>query len=85
MLVKSLDIKNMMKKMIKYILIIIAALALLGGAIKFESDEQNFSLLINKDEALSSVKNGAIKIYDFSRDFISNDSQIESIEIITDK
>ena len=74
-----------MKKMIKYILMIIVALALIGGAIKFKSDEQNFSLVVNKEEALSSVKNGVLKIYDFSRDFIANEGQLEGIEIIGEK
>jgi hypothetical protein len=70
--------------MIKLILATIATLALLGGAIQFESNEESWSLVINKDAALSSVKNGAIKIYDFSRDLISSDSEIEAINIITD-
>jgi len=70
--------------MIKLILATIATLALLGGAIQFESNEESWSLVINKDAALSSVKNGAIKIYDFSRDLISSDPEIEAINIITD-
>jgi len=70
--------------MIKLILATIATLALLGGAIQFESNEESWSLVINKDAALSSVKNGAIKIYDFSRDLMSSDPEIEAINIITD-
>ena len=70
--------------MIKLVLAVIAVLALLGGAIHFESDEQSWSLVVNKEAALSSVKNGAIKIYDFSRDLMSSNGQTEGIGIITD-
>jgi hypothetical protein len=70
--------------MIKLVLGVIAVLALLGGAIQFESDEQSWSLVVNKEAALSSVKNGAIKIYDFSRDLMSSNGQTEGIGIITD-
>jgi len=70
--------------MIKLVLAVIAVLALLGGAIQFESDEQSWSLVVNKEAALSSVKNGAIKIYDFSRDLMSSNGQTEGIGIITD-
>jgi hypothetical protein len=70
--------------MIKLVLGVIAVLALLGGAIQFESDEQSWSLVVNKEAALSSVKNGAIKIYDFSRDLMSSNGQTEGAGIITD-
>jgi hypothetical protein len=70
--------------MIKLVLAVIAVLALLGGAIQFESDEQSWSLVVNKEAALSSVKNGAIKIYDFSRGLMSSNGQTEGIGIITD-
>ena len=48
--------------MIKFFLGAIIALALIGGAIKFESDVNSWKLVVIKQEALHSVQNGAIRI-----------------------
>ena len=48
--------------MIKFFLGAIVALSLIGGAIKFESDEHSWKLVVIKQEALHSVQNGAIRI-----------------------
>ena len=48
--------------MIKFFLAEIIALSLIGGAIKFESDEHSWKLVVIKQEALHSVQNGAIRI-----------------------
>ena len=48
--------------MIKFFLAAIIALSLIGGAIKFESDEDSWKLVVVKQEALHSVQNGAIRI-----------------------
>ena len=48
--------------MIKFFLAAIVALSLIGGAIKFESDENSWKLVVIKQEALHSVQNGAIRI-----------------------
>ena len=48
--------------MIKFFLAAIVALSLIGGAIKFESDEHSWKLVVIKQEALHSVQNGAIRI-----------------------
>ena len=49
--------------MIKFFLGAIIALALIGGAIKFDSDENSWKLIVIKQEALHSVQNGGIRIY----------------------
>ena len=49
--------------MIKYILVAILALAIIGGAFELRSTDQNWQLIIHKKEALNSVTNGAIRIY----------------------
>ena len=49
--------------MIKFFLGAIIALSLIGGAIRFESDEHSWKLIIHKQEALHSVQNGGIRIY----------------------
>ena len=49
--------------MIKYLLVAILALAVIGGAFKYENHEDSLHLIINKEEALDSVTNGVIRIY----------------------
>jgi hypothetical protein len=51
------------KPMIKYLLGAILALAVIGGAFKYESNDTSWQLIILKKEALNSVTNGAIRIY----------------------
>ena len=67
--------------MIKLFLGAILVLALIGGAIRFDSDEHSWQLIIHKQEALHSVTNGAIRIYNIvekqiSGSDISNTSSI---------
>ena len=57
--------------MIKFFLGAIIALALIGGAIRFESDEHSWQLIIHKQEALHSVQNGGIRIYKMGKKLIS--------------
>ena len=57
--------------MIKLFLGVIIALALIGGAIKFDSDEHSWQLIIHKQEALHSVQNGGIRIYKMGKKLIS--------------
>ena len=56
--------------MIKYLLAAILALAIIGGAIRFESDEHSWQLIINKKEALYSVTNGVERIYNMIKKII---------------
>ena len=58
--------------MIKFFLGAIIALALIGGAIRFESDEHSWQLIINKKEALYSVTNGAKRIYNQIKKIVSD-------------
>ena len=67
--------------MIKLFLGAILVLALIGGAIRFASDEHSWQLIIHKQEALHSVQTGAIGIYNivkkqFSGSDISDTSSI---------
>ena len=57
--------------MIKFFLGAIIALALIGGAIRFESDEHSWQLIIHKQEALHSVQNGGIRMYKMGKKLIS--------------
>ena len=68
--------------MIKFFLGAIIALALIGGAIRFESDENSWQLFIHKQEALHSVTNGAKRIYNQFKKIIS-DSDISDSSSIT--
>ncbi|MDP6974860.1 MAG: hypothetical protein QF396_06870 [Gammaproteobacteria bacterium] len=70
--------------MIKFLLGVIVALALIGGAIKFQSDEESWQLIIHKQEALYSVKNGAIRIYNIVEELFSGSNSIETSTLIVE-
>ena len=57
--------------MIKLFLGAILVLALIGGAIRFASDEHSWQIIIHKQEALNSVQTGAIRIYNIVKKQIS--------------
>ena len=71
--------------MIKFFLAAIIALALIGGAIRFESDEYNWQLIINKQEALHSVQNGAIRIYKIVEELISGSDVSDTSSIVIEE
>jgi hypothetical protein len=71
--------------MIKFLLGAVVALALIGGAIEFRSTDAEWSLVVNKDAAMSSVQNGAVKIYDFGSDLISDADKIKGIDLTVEK
>jgi len=71
--------------MIKFLLGIVVALALIGGAIQFESTDESWSLVINKEAAMNSVQNGAVKIYDFVSDLISDADKIKGVDLTLEK
>jgi hypothetical protein len=68
--------------MIKYLLAAILALAIIGGAIRFESNEHSWQLIINKKEALYSVTNGAKRIYNQIKKIVSGADLADSALII---
>ena len=70
--------------MIKFLLGVIVALALIGGAIKFQSDVESWQLIIHKQEALYSVKNGAIRIYNIVEELFSGSNSIETSTLIVE-
>jgi hypothetical protein len=70
--------------MIKFLLGVIVALALIGGAIKFQSDEESWQLVIQKQQALYSVKNGTIRIYNIFEDLMSGSDSIETSTLIVE-
>ncbi|SVC83067.1 uncharacterized protein METZ01_LOCUS335921 [marine metagenome] len=70
--------------MIKFLLGVIVALALIGGAIKFQSDEESWQLVIQKQQALYSVKNGAIRIYNIFEELMSGSDSIETSTLIVE-
>jgi len=71
--------------MIKFILSVVVVLALIGGAIQFESTDESWSLVVNKEEAMSSVQNGAVKIYDFVGEMISDADKIKGVDLTIEK
>ena len=71
--------------MIKFFLGAILALALIGGAIRFTSDEHSWQLIIHKQEALHSVQNGAIRIYKIVEELISGSDISEASSIVIEE
>ena len=71
--------------MIKFFLGAIIALAIIGGAIRFASDEDSWQLIINKQEALHSVQNGAIRIYNILKDAIESSDTSDTSSIVIEK
>ena len=71
--------------MIKFFLGVIIALALIGGAIRFASDEHSWQLIIHKQEALQSVQNGAIRIYKIVEGLISDSDISDATSIVIEE
>ena len=70
--------------MIKFFLGAIIALALIGGAIKFESDQTSWKLVVIKQEALHSVQNGGLRIYNIIKKLISDSDISDSSSIVVE-
>ena len=71
--------------MIKFFLGAIIALALIGGAIRFNSDEHSWQLIIHKQEALHSVTNGAKRIYNQFKTIISDSDISDTSSIVIEE
>ena len=71
--------------MIKIFLGAIIALALIGGAIRFASDEHSWQLIIHKQEALHSVQNGGIRIYKMGKKLISSSDMSDTSSIVIEE
>ncbi len=71
--------------MIKFLLGVVVALALIGGAIQFESTEASWSLVVNKEAAMNSVQNGAIKIYDLGSELVNDADKIKGVDLTIEK
>jgi len=68
--------------MIKYLLGAILALAVIGGAFQFKSNEQSWQIIILKKEALNSVTNGGIRIYKLLAGMVSDSELADTAGII---
>ena len=68
--------------MIKYLLGAILALAIIGGAFKFESDDNSWKLIILKEEAFYSVTNGAKSIFNIVANMIPNSELSNASSIV---
>ena len=71
--------------MIKFFLGAILVLALIGGAIKFESDVNSWKLVVIKQEALHSVQTGAIRIYKIVEELISGSDISDTSSIVIEE
>ena len=71
--------------MIKFFLGGIIALALIGGALRFESNEHSWQLIVHKQEALHSVQNGGIRIYKMGKKLISGSDISDTSSIVIEE
>lgn len=71
--------------MIKFLLGVIVALALIGGAVKFESDDESWRIIIHKKEALHSIQNGAIRIYNIVEELIAEADVIQTSTLVLEE
>ena len=71
--------------MIKYLLGAILALAIIGGAFRFESNENSWKLIILKEEAFYSVTNGAKRIFNIVSNLIPGSELSDSSSIIVEE
>jgi len=71
--------------MIKYLLGAILALAVIGGAFQFKSNDQSWQLIILKEEALNSVTNGGIRIYKLVTGLIADSELADTAGIILEE
>ena len=71
--------------MIKFFLGAIIALALIGGAIRLASDEHSWQIIIHKQEALYSVQNGAIHIWNIVKKQISGSDISDTSSIVIEE
>ena len=71
--------------MIKYLLLAILALAVIGGAFDYKSNDESLQLIINKKEAFNSVTNGGKRIFNLIRSVISDTDLADSTSIILEE
>ena len=71
--------------MIKFFLGAIVALSLIGGAIKFESDENSWKLVVIKQEAIHRFQNGDIRIYKIVEELISGSDVSDTSSIVIEE
>ncbi|SMN11409.1 hypothetical protein SPBRAN_1681 [uncultured Candidatus Thioglobus sp.] len=67
----------MIKFLVKFALAVVVVLALIGGAIQFESTDKSWALIVDKEKAKTSVQTGFGKVYDFSEKLIVDSSEDE--------
>jgi len=70
---------------IKFLLGVIVALALIGGAVKFESDDESWLVIIHKKEALHSIQNGAVRIYNIVEGLIAEADVIQTSILVLEE
>ena len=71
--------------MIKYLLLAILALAVIGEAFDYKSNDDSWQLIVNKKEALSSVTNGGKRIYKLITSSLSDTDLADSSSIILEE
>ena len=71
--------------MIKYLLGAILALAIIGGAFRFESNDNSWKLIILKEEAFYSVTNGAKRIFNIVANMMPDSELSDASSIVIEE
>ena len=71
--------------MIKYLLLAIFALAVIGNAFDFKSNDESLQLIINKKEAFNSVTNGGKRIFKLITSMFLDRDLADSASIILEE
>ena len=71
--------------MIKYLLGAILALAVIGGAFEYKTNDNSWQLIVHKKEALNSVTNGAIRIYKIITGLISDKEIVDAASTLLEE
>ena len=71
--------------MIKYLLGAILALAIIGGAFRFESSDNSWKLIILKEEAFYSVTNGAKRIFNIVANMMPDSELSDASSIVIEE
>ncbi len=61
-----------MVKFLVSVVVILAILSLIGGAIEFQTTNNAWLLIADKEAVMNSVQNGVISVYDFVKGLITS-------------
>jgi len=68
-------------KTLKILLLIIVILALIGGAVDYSADQEQWRIIIHKSSIFESIKNGLYITIDFFKNLLSEMDKIKGVDL----